>query len=146
MGEAMALRKRYVYVWIAAAGLLLASGLTAVLLTAHGNLKSASHGNPSSAEFSSAQLTRLERGLDAQGLAAQAIVLADSIRSQVVSRGRPFLPSGSRVHIEAATFEVRSPETATVDAMVTGPMPGKWLLLLVRQGGNWQLIGTRNMS
>jgi hypothetical protein len=145
MGWAMALRKRFVFGLIAAACLLVAAGVVAALLTTTGGHKSASQGNVPAAKFNSAQQVRLERGLTAPGIAAQSTVVAAEIRAQFVGRGRPLLPADSRVRIEPATFDATSAKTATVDAAVTGPDSGRWQLLLVSEGGNWLLLGTRKL-
>jgi hypothetical protein len=140
----MALRRRSVYGLIAT-GLVLAAGLSVGLVAGLGGHKPGSYGNRSFVSLSSAQQIRLEHGLEAQNITAQAAVVATEIRAEFLSRGRPLLPPGSEVRIEPATFAAGPSKTATVVAVVSGSAPGKWKLLLVSQGGNWLLIGTRSL-
>jgi hypothetical protein len=137
----MALRKRLKFGLAAVAGLLVAAGVAVVLLTVTGTHQ----GSASAVGFSSAEQARLQRGLTAPSIAAQSRVVAAEIRAQFIGRGRLLLPAGSRVHIEPATFDARSVKTATVDAIITGPKPGHWQLLLINESGNWQLIGTKRL-
>src|ERR1019366_4913555 len=121
---------------IAVARLLLAAGLTAGLLTACGSSKSPSHTNPAAVKFAPAQQVRLERRLTAPGIAAQASVVAGEVRNEFVRRGQSLLPAGSRMRIDSATFHAISSGTATVSAVITGPEPGHWQLLLVSESSN----------
>jgi len=141
----MALRKRWIFGLAAGAGLLTAAAFAAVLVPATGGHKPAIRVNVSAVKLGSAQLARLERGLTAPEIAAQATVVAAEIRAQFIARGRPLLPAGSRVDIQPATFDARSTQTATVDASVSDPKPARWQLLLIKEGGNWLLIGTRGL-
>lgn len=140
----MAHRRRTVFSLVAAAGLVVAAGVAGAVLTL-GSGHESGQTNASAVKFSSVQQVRLENGLTAPGIAAQSKVVAAEIRAQFLSRGQPLLPSGSHARVAPATFNLRSAKTATVDATVTGPEPGRWQLLLIREGGNWLLIGTRRL-
>jgi hypothetical protein len=92
------------------------------------------------------QQVRLEQGITASTIAAQAGILAPEVRSPFEQRGKPLLPSGSHVSINDATFHALSAQLAYVDAAVTGPNPGRWQLVLVRESGQWFLFGARKLS
>jgi hypothetical protein len=98
------------------------------------------------AQFPAAQRDRLEQGIAAPTVTVQADVVAAEVRGQFEKLGKPLLPSGSRLSIDAATFHAVSAQFATVTATVTGPQPGTWQLMLVRENGQWQLLGTRKLS
>jgi hypothetical protein len=82
-----------------------------------------------------AEQARLEQG-----------ILAIDVRSQFEQAGKLLLPAGSHMAINDATFQAVSAQMATVDATETGPNPGYWQLMLVREAGHWQLLGTRKLS
>lgn len=105
-------------------------------------------GNPAaaSAGLSTPQQERLQKGITARTIAVQASVVAKEVRSQFLNRGQPLLPPGSRLSISGVTFHVVSAQMATVDATETGPSLGYWQLILVREAGHWQLLGTRKLS
>jgi hypothetical protein len=88
---------------------------------------------------------RLEHGITAPTITAQASVLATEVRSQFEQQGKPLLPAGSHVSINDATFHALSPQLAAVDASVSGPGPGRWQFVLVREAGQWLLLGTRKL-
>ena len=92
------------------------------------------------------QQVRLERGITASTVAAQANVVAMEVRNQFEQLGKPLLPAGSRLLIDGASFHTLSAQLATVDATVSGPSPGRWRLVLVREAGQWLLLGTRKLS
>jgi len=98
------------------------------------------------APFSAAQRDRLEQGVVAPTVAAQASVVAAEVRSQFKKLGKPLLPPGSRLSIKPATFRAVSAQFATVTATVTGPQPGSWQLVLVQEDGQWLVLGTRKLS
>jgi len=130
---------------IAVALLAVAGGVTAaVLATSSGHGSGARATN--SGSFSSAQQTRLERGLTASSFTKQASVLAVEIRDRFLAKDQPLLPARSSLHIQPATFKATSPWTAKVQATVTGSRPRHWLLLLIKEGENWLLIGTRRLG
>lgn len=96
--------------------------------------------------FTGPQQQRLEEGLTARTVAAQASVVAVEVRHAFEARGKPLLPAGSHVSISQATFHELSAQLATVDATVSGPHPGHWQLVLVREAGRWLLVGTRKLA
>ena len=142
----MGLRKRLIVGLIAVVVLAVAGGIVAAVLTTNGDHKSAAKASASASSFNAAQQTRLERGLTAPSLRKQASVVAAEIRTQFLAKGQPLLSAGSRLRVQPATFKVTSPWTATVQATVTGPRPGHWLLLVIKEGANWLLIGTRRLT
>ncbi len=95
--------------------------------------------------LSTVQQARLERQVTSPDISSEATVVAFGIRAAFVSRGAPLLPAGSRLQISPVSFRTTSAITAVVDATVAGPRPGRWRLLLVRQRGQWLLIGTRRL-
>jgi hypothetical protein len=141
----MAVQKRWIFGLTAVAAVLVAGGIAVVLLVLAGSPKSAARSSESAIKLGTGQQARLEHGLVAPGIKAEAGVMAGEIRGQFLARGQPLLPAGSRIRIDPATFEATSPQTATVRTTVTGPQPGHWLLLLIKEGANWLLIGTRRL-
>jgi hypothetical protein len=89
---------------------------------------------------------RLEQGITAPTIAVEASVLAIEVRGPFEQAGQLLLPVGSHIAINGATFQVVSAQMATVDATETSPNPGYWQLMLVREAGHWQLLGTRKLS
>ncbi len=73
------------------------------------------------------------------------LLVAAEVRPQFLKKDQRLLPAGSQLRINASTFRLTSAGTATVDAMVSGPAPGRWRLLLIFEGGKWLLIGTRKL-
>jgi len=143
----MTIAKSWLYGGIAAGALVLAAaGLAVGLAAGSSHSKSPSTGQASATALTSAQQARLEHGLTAAAVSAQAAVVAPNVRSQFVARGRLLLPAGTRVRIEPGTFKVTRSGIAVVAADTTGPEAGRWELLLVRDGPNWSLIGTRRLS
>jgi hypothetical protein len=92
------------------------------------------------------QRARLEQGITAPTVTAQAGIVAPEVRGQFQQLGKLLLPPGSRLSIAAATFRAVSGQLATATATVTGPDPGTWQLVLIREGGQWLLLGTRRLS
>jgi hypothetical protein len=126
------------------AGVVVLAGLGAGLALG----LSGSAGNPAaaSAGLSSSQQVRLEKGITAATIAAQAGVVAGEERAQFEAHGKQLLPPGSHLSIETATFHALSSQLATVDAAVSGPSASRWQLVLVREAGRWQLLGSRKLS
>jgi hypothetical protein len=83
--------------------------------------------------------------MTASTVAAQAGIIAVEVRTQFEQLGRQLLPQGSRLSIDAATFRAVSAQFATVHATVTGPVAGAWQLVLIRENGEWLLLGTRKL-
>ena len=86
------------------------------------------------------------KGIAAPTVTSQATVVAVEVRHAFETRGKLLLPAGSHVSINQATFRELSGQLATVDAVVSGPAPGHWQLVLVRESGQWLLVGTRRLS
>lgn len=128
--------------FVAAAAVLLAlAGLGAGLAVGLGG--SSSTTGPS---LTHAERARLEQGISAPTIAAEASVLAIEVRTQFEQTGRRLLPAGSQLTINDATLRAVSAQMATIDATETGPDPGHWQLMLVREAGHWQVLGTRRLS
>jgi hypothetical protein len=121
---------------------VLTVGSAAAAATAELSVSSTSLSRPG---LSSSQQKNLERGINDPAVATEAEVLAAGLREQFMERGEPLLSPGSHLSIDVASFRATSGDTATVDAVVTGPATGRWRLLLIRQGGSWLLIGTRKL-
>jgi hypothetical protein len=98
------------------------------------------------AQFTKPQQVRLEQGITAPTVTAEASILAIEVRSQFDQRGKPLLPAGSHVSILDSTFHAFSAQLATVNATVAGSSPGRWKFVLVREAGQWLLLGTRKLS
>ena len=141
----MASRKRRVFGLAAIVAVLVAGGLTVAFFAAAPSHEPAARASALTIKLGSAQQTRLERGIAAPSIAVQATVLAAEIRSPFLARGEALLPAGAHILLDAATFTVTSPQTATVRATVTGPHPGHWLLQLIKEHANWLLIGTKRL-
>ncbi len=107
---------------------------------------SASSPTASPAVLPTAQQGRIEKGITARSLTAQAGVVAKEVRHQFIEHGRSLLPPGSRLSIRGASFHAVSPYMATVKATVAGPQAGLYQLVLIREAGRWLLIGTRKLS
>jgi hypothetical protein len=144
MGGGVTVPKQWAIGLVAVIALVAGGIATALLLTA-GGTTSAVRTSELAVKLGSGQQARLERGMTAPHITAEAAVLAIEIRAQFLDKGQLLLPAGSWVRIDRATFEASSSATATVDASVTGPQSGHWQLLLVREHGNWLLIGTRKL-
>ena len=126
-------------------------GLTVGLSGSPGGTHAAYHTatgaeNSTAASLPAAQRTRLEQGITASAVTTQASIVAAEVRSQFEQLGKALLPPGSRLLINAATFRPISAQLATVTATVTGPDQGTWQLVLIREAGQWQLLGTRKLS
>jgi len=96
--------------------------------------------------FAGPQQQRLEKGITAPTVTSQASVVAVEVRHAFEARGKPLLPAGSHVSINQTTFHELSAQLATVDAVVSGPAPGRWQFVLVRESGQWLLVGTRKLA
>ena len=109
---------------------------------------SGSTANPAGAAtvLSAQQQMRLEKGITAPAVTAEAKIVAAEVRGQFVGRGKPLLPPGSHLSIDDATFHSFSPQLATVNAAVTGPKASHWQLVLIRESGQWQLLDSRKLS
>ena len=128
-------------------GIGLAVGLGSGSPAGTGTSTAASSGSASvAASFTAAHRDRLEQGITAPSVTTQAGVVAAEVRGQFEELGKPLLPPGSRLSIDATSFRAVSAQFATVTASVTGPQPGAWQLVLIREDGQWLLLGTRKLS
>ena len=138
--------KRHWKLTVVVAGVLALAGLGIGLAVGlSGSSSSATTAAPA-ARLTMAQQVRLEQGITASAVTAQASVLAIEVRSQFEQQGKPLLPAGSHVSINDTTFRALSAQVAAVDASVSGPSPGQWQFVLVRESGQWLLLGTRKLS
>lgn len=143
----MTISKRGLYGVIAAGALVSASaGLFISQETGSSGARPSAPGGASATVLTVVQQSRLEHGITAPGLSAQAAVIAPSVRNQFISLGQPLLPAGTQMHIEPATFMVTRSGIAVVTASTSGTQTGRWQLMLARDGANWSLIGTRRLS
>lgn len=86
--------------------------------------------------------TRLEQGLARSG-PVLGEVLAPAVAAAYAGTDGAALPGGSSVRLDAALFRADG-DRATVPMEVSGPDPGRWVLLLAREpGGPWLAYGTR---
>lgn len=108
---------------------------------------SPSHATAAAAtQLNKLEQVRLQQGITASTIAAEASVLAIEVRSQFEQAGKLLLPAGSHIAINDATFHAVSARMATVNATETGPHRGYWQLMMVHEAGHWQLLGTRKLS
>jgi hypothetical protein len=129
------------------AGVLVLAGLGIGLAVGQGNSSSAGSATAkAAASFTVKQRARLEQGITAPAVTMQAGIVAPEVRGQFQQLGKVLLPPGSRLSIDTATFRAVSGQLATVTATVTGPDRGTWQLVLIREDGQWLLLGTRKLS
>lgn len=109
---------------------------------------------PSGGDTTSDGRATLEK-TDADILGADIVSSDPSVRGQVVSSNiseqteisaSPLLPSGSTVAIDISTFNTAAFGLASVEATVVGSSPGRWLLYIVKEQGEWKLLGTKRLS
>ncbi|MCA1674273.1 MAG: hypothetical protein LC799_19480 [Actinobacteria bacterium] len=74
--------------------------------------------------------------------AARATALAAEVAREPSAAGKPLLPEGSTLAIDASTFQVNPNGLAAVEASVSGPAAGRWRLILVKESGAWKLLAT----
>jgi len=141
--------KRHWKLTVAVVGVLVLAGVgigLAVGLSGPSPSHAAAAAAAAAVQLTKPQQARLEQGITAPAVTAEASVVAVEVRSQFEQRGRPLLPAGSHVSVDDATFHALSAQLADVDASVTGPSPGRWQLVLVRENGQWLLFGTKKLS
>ena len=91
-----------------------------------------------------ANTTALQTALVSTVPAQVLPILAPAVRTRYAAKPFPLLPAGSRLSVDASAL-TQTGRTATVPATVTGTEPGRWLLLLVRDGRSWTVYGTRKL-
>lgn len=139
----MALRRRRVLLLVTGAGLLVAAGVAAALLTITGR-GTGQHESAAQVD-ASPQLTSLQLELNAPSVRAEAKAVAIELRAHFLGGRQRLLAVGSHLRINPASFRSLSPRLGTVDAVVTGSAPRQWRLVLIREEGRWLLLSTRKL-
>lgn len=106
---------------------------------------SASSGPATGPTLTSPNTVALERGLSSTQPRDVLPALAPALRARYATHPFPILPAGSTVHLEQSGMRTDG-NLATTPATVTGPEPGRWLVLLVRDGARWVAYGTRKAT
>ncbi len=91
------------------------------------------------------EATHLERVIGSGNTESIESILAPAIRAAFSADPGPLLPGGSQVHLDTDHMIV-SGSVATVPAIVTGPEPGTWTVVLLRLGTEWMLLSARKGS
>lgn len=84
---------------------------------------------------------RLEVGLASQDPRRFNAVLVREVRASFADPQTSMLPAGSRLVFVAGTFSERG-GIGTVTAVVQGPKPGRFTVLLARENGHWLVVST----
>lgn len=95
--------------------------------------------------LSSANTKQLEGGLVSDDRASVESVLPLALRDAYAAKPWQMLPKGSSLVIDRSKLVVAG-DLASVPATVTGPEPGRWLLLLIRDGDHWAAYGTHKAT
>lgn len=98
---------------------------------------------PGSSRLSEAAASEIESALVSQDPQEVTSIFAEVVAEAYADDG-VLLPAGSAVSVARNALQVDG-STATVPITVSGPEPGKWLLLLVKEDGRWRAYGTRSM-
>jgi hypothetical protein len=96
---------------------------------------------PAHLAIPTAEVTALRSALVSRKPSEVASVLALGIRSAYLKKPWEMLPVGS--HITVTSVATVSGKIGTLPVTVTGSRPGRWLLLLVHENGQWLVYGTR---
>jgi hypothetical protein len=143
-------KRRVVLIGIAA--VLVAAAVTAVIVV----LVSRSSDNPA-ADTPAASVTEvpftvpqadvdvLKAGLVSSDPAVEAKALATILQTKANLEKEPLLPAGSSIKIDAGNA-LRYGDLASVPATVSGPRPGKFMLLLSKEGESWLMYGTEQLG
>lgn len=87
-----------------------------------------------------AEAQRIEIGvLQPSQIGAGSVLASDVL---LAADALTLLPDSSTITLDENRFSATG-DLASVPATVSGPDPGQWLLLLVREDDNWQIYGTR---
>lgn len=89
------------------------------------------------------EVVRIEEALNGGDAAKLGAVLVSEVL-QSAAPGVAALPAGSTIKIDPATLR-GSDGTATVEAALTGPLTGKWLLWLSDAGDGWRVYGSSRL-
>ena len=95
--------------------------------------------------LSTSNAKQLEVGLVSGQPSSVERVLAPAIRDAYAAKPWKMLPKGSSLVIERSKLVVTG-DIASVPVTVTGPQPGQWLLLLIRDGDHWAAYGTHKAT
>ena len=106
--------KRHWKLIIAVVGVLVLAGLGIGLAVGLSG-PSPSHATTAAAapQLTQPQQVRLEQGITAPTVTAEASVVAVEVRSEFEQQGKPLLPAGSHLSIDATTFHALSAQLAT---------------------------------
>jgi hypothetical protein len=101
--------------------------------------------SPSPQPLSPARQAAIGSALSATQPASLAAVLPRPVASAYLASPFPMLPAGSKLKIDWSKLRM-SGVLAEAPAAVSGPQPGSWTLLLIRQNGQWDVYGTRKAA
>lgn len=103
---------------------------------------SAPAASPDSAMMPIARAQVIERQLVSSRPAEVADVLASSIRPAYLKDPVAVLPVGAVLRLDVPHAEQAGQDVLRVPAAVTGPSPGSWVVLMIRESGEWYVLGT----
>ncbi|MET8853400.1 hypothetical protein [Amycolatopsis sp. NPDC004625] len=89
-----------------------------------------------------ARAQRIERQLVSPDSNDVADVLASSVKAAYVKEPGALLPAGAMMHLDVARAEQAGQDVLRVPATVTGSTPGAWIVLVIRENGEWFVLGT----
>lgn len=92
--------------------------------------------------FAESDADALSAGLTSADSSVRSGLLASDIAQDTASEA-PLLPDGSRVSIAVSSFALDPSGVGTVEAVVSGPSPGRWRLYLVAEDSGWKLLATK---
>lgn len=102
-------------------------------------------GSSNADALTDADQTRIETGVTSQDPAARSKVLSDVLAGKPEIANQPFLRAGSVLSLQRSTFRTLRGGSASVEGAVSGPEPGRWLILLARESGEWRVAGARRL-
>jgi hypothetical protein len=88
------------------------------------------------------QRSAIASALTASDPTSVSAVLAAPVASGFLASPIALLPAGSHIAIDWSKIQVDG-DFASVPALVTGPRPASWTLLLIEQDGRWLMYGTQ---
>lgn len=86
--------------------------------------------------------TGMEKTAVAETPAEQAEILDPDVREAFLDTGESLLPVGSTLDIKEETLAESEPGYAEVEAAVTGPVSGRYLLRLTEDRNGWLIFET----
>lgn len=141
----MAIRRRLVWASLAVTVIAAAVTVTVVIVTAP-STGTATTATASAGSIPPAVVASIEQGLPSQDPAVVAAVLAPAVRAAYLRNPAPLLPAKSLLRLDQAHAEHTDADLERVPARVTGPTPGNWVIIVVRQDGQWTVLGTATAS